>query len=853
MRKGSKMYNFFRFFIVLFSFCPFVMAGEQTPSKYSSTVSITIRAFTTFDSSAVKNFAAVLYDSSGIRIDSLVAVDTNLVRFSNVPITGVHSSSGSPTGYFLGQNYPNPFNPSSRIKFTVPQAGPVSFKTYTILGQEDASLEMTLEPGNYEVQYNPGGAAGVIFYRLITKDFTETKKMIQFGGEKSGRSSLTLVSSGLPSRSQQFRTVAEIQANSFMVKLYNLPTTSFPIKDTTIQISGLKRDTTVIVYVMEDQTTTRGSVVIDTNEIGGSGLKIMSCYGGNDFSSNDTSSVRVSTEGNQLLIATDDSNKVRAFTLSTPHNSQAEIMKLDANGTATSLIFMTPGISTTDSTEFDSTVIKINSLSNFSIFREYLKQRLVNSSLNQIVQDSMYDSLLIFCVEEYIDKYSTNFRLRRFYNVQEIRNYFEVIKTDADGKTTLDLANYSWRYVNVLRRDSNEATSQIEINRLLDKMGGGVPYSWGSLITGSALDPARESVEYTLGSQVASSELWVVGPGWKPSSIPPPADIDTIAKPWGESLVNYVLFPVIDLITGGAKFIKTPPPKVKEYLTLISAAKPGISFFKLGNAKNGKEAAREGANLVISLAAGSIAAGIFVGSTATIVGEVLGVSSAVFAAANLTCWVIDISFDEPYTRFELYKKAPGSPCAGTSTVPYAGKTYNTLQIGTQCWLKENLDVGTRINGSSTQTDNGTIEKYCYNDDTTYCNTYGGLYQWNEAMQYSTTAGTRGICPPGWHIPTLAELQTLSTTVGGDGNALKAVGQGTGGGAGTNTSGFSALLAGYRYNYGYFDNLGLTTYFWSSTEYNATDAHYLFLVDFNGLTYLTNYYKAYGFSVRCLED
>jgi hypothetical protein len=75
----------------------------------------------------------------------------------------------------------------------------------------------------------------------------------------------------------------------------------------------------------------------------------------------------------------------------------------------------------------------------------------------------------------------------------------------------------------------------------------------------------------------------------------------------------------------------------------------------------------------------------------------------------------------------------GGPCA-TPTVTYAGKTYNTVQIGKQCWLKENLDVGTRINGSVNQTDNGTIEKYCYNDDPANCTTYGGLYTWNESMQ-----------------------------------------------------------------------------------------------------------------------
>ena len=188
------------------------------------------------------------------------------------------------------------------------------------------------------------------------------------------------------------------------------------------------------------------------------------------------------------------------------------------------------------------------------------------------------------------------------------------------------------------------------------------------------------------------------------------------------------------------------------------------------------------------------------------------------------------------------------------TVTYAGKIYNTVLIGTQCWLRENLDVGTMVQGSVDQADNGTIEKYCYDNNPANCDTYGGLYQWNEAMQYSTTPGAQGICPPGWHIPTLAEFQTLQSAVGGDGNALKAVGQGGGSGAGTNRSGFSALLAGDRTNSGYFDYLIYGAGVWSSTQYDATYAYYLFLHYADAAVYLLNGgYKTFGYSVRCLQD
>jgi uncharacterized protein (TIGR02145 family) len=192
-------------------------------------------------------------------------------------------------------------------------------------------------------------------------------------------------------------------------------------------------------------------------------------------------------------------------------------------------------------------------------------------------------------------------------------------------------------------------------------------------------------------------------------------------------------------------------------------------------------------------------------------------------------------------------------CQGIVNITYEGKVYKTVEIETQCWLKENLDVGSMIPGSQNQTNNGIIEKYCYNDDPNNCNSYGGLYQWDEVMHYESNEGAQGICPPGWHIPTLAEFQILAGAVNWDGNSLKEIGQGTGGGAGTNTSGFSALLAGGRAYNGYFYYLSYYAYFWSSTEYDATFANYVNLfsgdsnINFNFLN------KVYGYSVRCLKD
>lgn len=197
----------------------------------------------------------------------------------------------------------------------------------------------------------------------------------------------------------------------------------------------------------------------------------------------------------------------------------------------------------------------------------------------------------------------------------------------------------------------------------------------------------------------------------------------------------------------------------------------------------------------------------------------------------------------------------GSSCTGVPTVTYQGKTYNTIQIGGQCWLKENLDVGVMIQGTQAQSKNETVEKYCYDNKKENCDTYGGLYQWNEAMAYSTTPGTKGICPDGFHIPTTAEFETLkySSDVSNNSTTLKAIGQGTGSGAGTNTSDFSALLAGYRDNNGSFYGLGGTTTFWSSTEYISLNAYTMYLYHNNNSVYMANGYMGSGVSVRCIKD
>jgi uncharacterized protein (TIGR02145 family) len=197
--------------------------------------------------------------------------------------------------------------------------------------------------------------------------------------------------------------------------------------------------------------------------------------------------------------------------------------------------------------------------------------------------------------------------------------------------------------------------------------------------------------------------------------------------------------------------------------------------------------------------------------------------------------------------------------------------YNTVQIGEQCWMAENMNIGEMINGSEEMTDNGIIEKYCYENNPLNCNEYGGLYQWNEMMQYVTDTATQGICPEGWHVPSDYEWKILEGTTdhiypvghphwndygwrGYDvGLNLKSTSGWLENGNGLNTYGFTALPGGVRYDGGsFFYELGYRGFFWSSYGTSTIYAWYRFMSNYDKVY---RYYssKIYGFSVRCLKD
>jgi len=191
-----------------------------------------------------------------------------------------------------------------------------------------------------------------------------------------------------------------------------------------------------------------------------------------------------------------------------------------------------------------------------------------------------------------------------------------------------------------------------------------------------------------------------------------------------------------------------------------------------------------------------------------------------------------------------------TPCQGTPTVTdNDGNVYNTVEINGKCWMRENLKTGNMINSSTNQSDNGTLEKYCFDNIEENCEVYGGLYQWNEVMQYVNNTQNQGICPDGWHIPDLDEMKDIRDNIVSN-NDVILIGQS---GSSTNSSGFSSLLSGYETIFDGFTEMTTATQYWSTQKYITGNAAYALFVQITGDIIIKDNNTDNALSLRCIKD
>ncbi|MDZ7612226.1 MAG: FISUMP domain-containing protein [Candidatus Moranbacteria bacterium] len=199
-------------------------------------------------------------------------------------------------------------------------------------------------------------------------------------------------------------------------------------------------------------------------------------------------------------------------------------------------------------------------------------------------------------------------------------------------------------------------------------------------------------------------------------------------------------------------------------------------------------------------------------------------------------------------------------CGADNITDEDGTEYGTVEIGTRCWMAENMNVGSQIDAPATPSDPTVIEKYCYDNDSDNCdgNNLGGLYIWDEAMQEGPEE-SRGICPQGWHVATDEDWYDLEETLRNSlpcsedrndvfecedaGNVMQQAADGE----------FNAKLGGYLNTVtGNFDDEGNRGFYWTSSE-DGSDAYYRELDQNESGVNRNQNDKSRAYSVRCVRN
>jgi len=173
---------------------------------------------------------------------------------------------------------------------------------------------------------------------------------------------------------------------------------------------------------------------------------------------------------------------------------------------------------------------------------------------------------------------------------------------------------------------------------------------------------------------------------------------------------------------------------------------------------------------------------------------------------------------------------------GSFTDARDGKKYKTIEIGAQIWMAENLNYFEEWVGP-------TRGNRCYNDKDANCDTYGRLYEWDDAIR---------LCPDGWHLPSRAEWNDLVSAVGTTpGKKLKSTGSDWRDGAGTDDFGFGALPGG-RIDKNEFASFNVAGYWWTATENGAIYSNDVTMDGGNNVGFTTGSPKTRQHSVRCVK-
>lgn len=417
------------------------------------------------------------------------------------------------------------------------------------------------------------------------------------------------------------------------------------------------------------------SVSINTSEIGGEGLTLVSARSADAPILNESFMTSVSKDGTQLLTVIDSQEKLRGLTLSTPLKSDFEVMKIDAQSTALTLVFISPGILSVDPLEASKAIDEIQNLTSFSPLKKFIRNNLQSKSLNEIVETDVYNTLLTDCVEEYNNKKTKGIQDENSKGSNYWMNDFSV--THTNGR--IEFRNRAFRYARVTEIDRSSANNLLMQKTVYPVMKGAIPLSWGSIFTFSYLSDTKKSISYNPIANTAYSEFWVDGLGKKTSQIEPPVAIKDKGIHDVATMLFYVVFPVLELTAGTSSLMNIPQDDIIRLASLFLNIKCVGEFF-LSNTFT--STCRALANVIISISKEitkhpEAIKKLSANYGATIVKEAssfLRAASIIMGAGNLALFTTNLYLVEPYTRFIIYAKPPllpslSAPGNGLSNLP----------------------------------------------------------------------------------------------------------------------------------------------------------------------------------------
>lgn len=376
---------------------------------------------------------------------------------------------------------------------------------------------------------------------------------------------------------------------------------------------------------------------------------VWSAYSGRQDAKGGQAEIAVSPVGVQIVSVLSAAGLPVGLTLSVP-NSPEHVLAIGSRSTTLSLLFLTPGILTTEPVEAGNRLAQLSALPCFGA-AEALIEAQRGKSISQLVDDTQTSSALDLCVMQFqaLEPQAGIANAALPYTTIQRSAGFELVRSTPAGAFSISYKNDAWRYVDVFRRDITAGTGTVnQTVRVESQMSGKRTASWGSLLTLSAGQSTTSSDPNLTSSQGNTFEYWVTGLGHAAPATPMPSGVFVDEATVGSTILYHCALPVIDIILGSLSAPQLPSIPPAQVVRIWAAIKGGITLNQLTSATSQSAATVAALNIVSQMlalgvkgaaSAPFVTAGLMTQATASVVSSALSAGTIAFGGFNLGAFI----------------------------------------------------------------------------------------------------------------------------------------------------------------------------------------------------------------------